>query len=137
MKTMIAVVVAGLFLIAAVAPADARGSGGGGRGGGHAGGFHGGFHGHHFHGHGFRSSVVIGGGVWLGPYWDPFWYPGYYPYYPYDPVPVATEPQTYIEQSGPAYWYYCEAAKAYYPYVRECPGGWLTVLPQAAPEPKQ
>jgi hypothetical protein len=50
---------------------------------------------------------------------------------------VSTEPQTYIEQSGPSYWYYCETAKAYYPYVRECPGGWLTVLPQAAPEPKQ
>ena len=139
MKKMIVVVVAGLFLIAAAAPAAyARGSGGG-RGGGHAGGFHGGrFHGHHFHGHhGFRSSVVIGGGVWLGPYWDPYWYPSYSPFYPYEPVPVVAEPQTYIEQSGaPAYWYYCDAAKAYYPYVRECPGGWLTVLPQAAPEPK-
>ena len=140
MKKMIAVVVAGLFLIAAAAPADAAGRGGGGRGGGQAGGFRGGrFHGHHFHGHGFRSSVVIGGGVWLGPYWDPYWYPGYYPYYPYpyEPVPVATEPQTYIEQPGPSYWYYCETAKAYYPYVRECPGGWLTVTPQVAPEPKQ
>jgi hypothetical protein len=140
MKKMIAVVVAGLFLMAAAAPADARG-GGGGRGGGHAGGFRGGrFQGHHFHGHhGFRGGVVIGGGVWLGPYWDPYWYPGYYPYYPYpyETVPVAAEPQTYIEQSGPSYWYYCEGAKAYYPYVRECPGGWLTVLPQAAPEPKQ
>ena len=139
MKKMIAVVVAGLFLVAAAAPADARGSGGGGRGGGHASqGFRGGgrFQGHHFHGHhGFRGGVVIGTGVWLGPYWYPPYYP-YYPY-PYDPVPVVAEPQTYIEQSGPSYWYYCEGAKAYYPYVRECPGGWLTVLPQAAPEPKQ
>ncbi|HMH50206.1 MAG TPA: hypothetical protein VK548_08245 [Candidatus Acidoferrum sp.] len=142
MKKMIAVVVAGLFVMAAAAPADARGPGGGGGhggSGGHGGGgFRGGrFHGHHFHGHGFRSSVVIGG--YWGPYWDPFWYPAYYPYapyYPYEPVPVATEPQTYIEQSGPSYWYYCEGAKAYYPYVRECPGGWLTVLPQGAPEPK-
>ena len=137
MKKMIAVVVAGLFLIAAAAPADARG-GGGGRGGHGGQDFRGGrFHGHHFHGHGFRSSVVIGTGVWLGPYWYPPYYP-YDPYDPYAPVPVVAEPQTYIEQSGaPAYWYYCEAAKAYYPYVRECPGGWLTVLPQAAPEPKQ
>jgi hypothetical protein len=139
MKKMIAVVVAGLFLIAAAAPADARGHGGGGRGGG----FHGGrFSGHHFRGHGFRSGVVIGGGVWLGPYWypgyDPYYpYYPYYPYAPYAPVPVAAEPQTYIEQPGPSYWYYCEAAKAYYPYVRECPAGWLTVLPQGAPEPKQ
>ena len=135
MKKMIAVVLVGLFLIAAAGPVDAAGRGGGGRGG-HGHGFHSGgrFHGHHFHGHGFRSSVVIGGGVWLGPYWDPYWYP---PYYPYEPVPVVAEPQTYIEQPGPSYWYYCEAAKAYYPYVRECPGGWLTVLPQGAPEPKQ
>ena len=136
MKKMIAVVLVGLFLIAAAGPVDAAGRGGGGRGG-H--GFHGcgHFHGHHFHGHGFRGSVVIGGGVWLGPYWDRYWYPPYYPYYPYEPVPVVAEPQTYIEQSGPIYWYYCEAAKAYYPYVRECPGGWLTVLPQGAPESKQ
>ena len=147
MKKMIAVVVAGLFLMAVAAPASARGNGGGGRGG-HGGGqgFHGGrpgpghhFNGHHhFRHHGFRSGVAIGGGIWLGPgYWGPYWYPPYYPYYPYEPVPVVDEPQTYIEQPGPGYWYYCEAAKAYYPYVRECPGGWLTVQPQAAPEPKQ
>ena len=138
MKKMIAVVVAGLFLMAAAAPAFAAGRGGGGRGGHGGAGFHGGrFHGHHFRGHhGFRSSVVIGG-VWLGPgYWGPYWYPPYYPYYPYEPVPVAAEPQTYIEQPGPSYWYFCEAARAYYPYVRECPGGWLTVLPQGAPESK-
>jgi hypothetical protein len=146
MKRMMAVVGAALFLIAAAAPADARGHGGGGRGGGHSGGgvrggghgSHGGrFPGHHFHGHGFRSSVFIG----VGPYWGPYWYPPYYPYYPYaayEPVPVVSEPQTYIQQPGAAsYWYYCEAAKAYYPYVRECPGGWLTVLPQAAPESQQ
>jgi hypothetical protein len=143
MKKMIAVVVAGLFLMAAAAPVYARGNGGGGRGGHGGSGFRGGRPGHHHFHHGFRSGVVIGGGVWLGPYWDPYWYPGYpyYPYsygpYPYAPAAVVDEPQTYIEQSGPGYWYYCEAAKAYYPYVRECPGGWLTVQPQAAPEPKQ
>ena len=137
MKKMIAVVVVGLFLIAAAAPAYARGHGGGGRGGHGGHGFQGGrFHGHHFHGHGFRGGVVIGTGVWLGPYWYPPYYP-YYPYYPYEPVPVVAEPQTYIEQPGPSYWYYCEAAKAYYPYVRECPGVWLTVMPQGASEPKQ
>ena len=142
MKKMIAVVVAGLFLVAAAATAQAAGRGGGG---GRGGGFHGGgFHGHHFHGHNFRGRVVFGGGVWLGPYWGPYWYPPYYPYYydayyPYEPVPAVAEPQTYVEQSGPTYWYYCEGAKAYYPYVRECPGGWLTVTPppQGAPEPKR
>ena len=136
MKRMIAVVVAGLFLMAAAAPVHAAGGGRGGHGGGGHG-FHGGRPGQHHFRHGFRSSVVIGGGVWLGPgYWGPYWYPPYYPYYPYEPVPVVDEPQTYIEQPGPSFWYYCEAAKAYYPYVRECPGGWLTVQPQAAPEPK-
>jgi hypothetical protein len=30
-------------------------------------------------------------------------------------------------------WYYCNDAKAYYPHVRECPSGWLQVVPQAAP----
>ena len=137
MKRMIAVVVAGLFLLGAAVSADARGRGGGGGGhGGHGGGSHGGrFHGHHFSGHGFRGSVVIGTGVWLGPYWSPYWYPPYYPYDPYETVPVVAEPQTYIQPSpAPSYWYYCEEAKAYYPYVQQCPGGWLTVVPPAAPE---
>ena len=30
-------------------------------------------------------------------------------------------------------WYYCNDAKAYYPYVRECPSGWMQVIPQTAP----
>jgi FKBP-type peptidyl-prolyl cis-trans isomerase FkpA len=35
-------------------------------------------------------------------------------------------------QSGQAsFWYYCSDAKAYYPYVRECPSGWQQVVPQA------
>lgn len=92
--------------------------------------------GHHGH-----FSVVI------GPYWGPWYYPPppyyYPPYYP----PVVVErpaPPVYIEQPPPAaapavpapapqatnYWYYCAAAKGYYPYVKECPGGWQKVLPQ-------
>jgi hypothetical protein len=89
--------------------------------------------------------VVVGG--WYGPYWggywDPYWYPGYYPYpYPasaYYPTSAAyepmTEPLSYIEQpAAQSYWYYCEDARAYFPYVQQCPAGWLTVVPQAAPE---
>lgn len=132
MKRIVAVVVmAGLFLIAA-APADARGRGGGGHGHGVRGG---GFHGQRFHGHhGFRSSVVIGTGIWLGPYWGPYWYPPYAPGYT-TPIVVESQPQTYIQQSpAQSYWYYCEDAKAYYPYVKECPAGWLTVAPQAPSE---
>jgi FKBP-type peptidyl-prolyl cis-trans isomerase len=30
-------------------------------------------------------------------------------------------------------WYYCNDAKAYYPYVRECRSSWLRVVPQTAP----
>ena len=86
----------------------------------------------------YRShfSVVI------GPYWGPWYYPPppfyYTPYYP----PVVIErpaPPVYIEQqpaavpAAPApdnYWYYCAAAQGYYPYVKDCPGGWQKGLPQ-------
>lgn len=87
-------------------------------------------------------------GLTIGPYWGPGYYlpPPYYypPYYP----PVVVErpaPQVYIEQpqqnaapEGAAsanYWYYCAASKAYYPYVRDCPGGWRKVLPQPPEQP--
>ena len=67
-------------------------------------------------------------------------YPGSY----YEPAPVVVvpaEPQVYIEQGdvvaeqepdGGQYWYYCRNAKNYYPYVKECPGGWQKVPPQPA-----
>lgn len=120
------VVVASLFLIA-VAPADARAQGGGVGGSG----FHHGFHGHHGFHPGFRTRVFIGPGLWIGPGWGPYWYPPYYP--PAYTAPVVVEPPTYIEQSpATSYWYYCESARAYYPYVQQCPGGWLTVVPPPA-----
>ena len=98
-------------------------------------------------------------GVMIGPYWGAPWHyppPAYYypPYYAYPPVVVQPQaPQVYIEQpaapavapipappvaAAPApvnYWYYCAAAKGYYPYVRECPGGWQKVLPQPTGQP--
>lgn len=86
-------------------------------------------------------------GVVLGPVWGPWHYPPppYYVYPPYYYPPVVVErpaPTIYIEQPAPPavaapappapvnYWYYCAAAKGYYPYVRECPSGWQKVLPQ-------
>jgi hypothetical protein len=59
------------------------------------------------------------------------------PYYPARPA----APTVYIEQASepqdPAreqsYWYYCADAKAYYPYVSDCPGGWQQVVPQPPP----
>ncbi len=83
-------------------------------------------HGHHFHGH---------FGVFIGAPW-PWFYPPYY-YYPpvyYPPVvTVPASPPVYIEQGGSApetqYWYYCDQGQGYYPYVKECPGGWKKVVP--------
>ena len=91
--------------------------------------------------HGGRAHF----GVFIGApgYWyPPYYYPPYYPYYPpyYPPVVVMPpSPPTYIEQGGaqpsPApsqsnWWYYCADAKAYYPYVKECPADWQRVAPQ-------
>lgn len=63
-------------------------------------------------------------GVFIGaPLYAPLFYPAPSDYY--SPAPV------YIEQAPtPAYWYFCPASNAYYPYVPECPGGWQPVLPQ-------
>lgn len=94
-------------------------------------------HNHHRgHGH-FRVMVA--------PYWNPWFYPPR-PYY----APVIVErapPAVYIEQQAPPaeisaapapqgnYWYYCTASGAYYPKVKECPGGWQLVLPQSQGQP--
>lgn len=77
-------------------------------------------------------------GLYLGVPFSPWYYPP--PYWDYPPrvvVVPAPEPPVYIEQNpAPAaqatnYWYYCVDAKAYYPYVKDCPGGWQQVVPQA------
>ncbi len=69
-----------------------------------------------------------------------FFYPPPSPVYYYPPVPLS--PPAYIEQepapggtappapSANQYWYWCAGSNAYYPYVKECPGGWQPVLPQ-------
>jgi hypothetical protein len=61
----------------------------------------------------------------------------------YWPTPYVTHrggpqaPTEYIQQAPapPAedYWYYCASAGEYYPYVKDCPGGWMQVVP--APNP--
>lgn len=100
----------------------------------------------HFHRHFVpRSRVFVGTTVFVGPgfwgppwpYWrDPYWYPAYAP-----PVMIREEPQVYVQQQ-PAppppqpqqySWYYCPDTKTYYPYVQQCPSGWLKVVPQTAP----
>ena len=83
---------------------------------------------------GFHFGVPIG-------YYHP-WYPGYYPgYYPgpyYYPGPVVVQqpaPPVYVERSdsipeGAGTWYFCRESNGYYPYVKQCPGGWTRVPAQ-------
>lgn len=111
---------------------------GGGHGGGHYGGWHGGGHfdGWHGGGHfGYDLSLGLGYGVGHYGYGAPY-FP--YPYYPYPPVVAAPSPPSeYAQQNMPPtpelqtnYWHYCRNQDGYYPYVRECPGGWEKISPQ-------
>jgi hypothetical protein len=89
-----------------------------------------------------HSHARVGVGFYFGvPYAGyPYYYPPYPYYYPaYYPPPVVVQQQApvYVEQSPPAaqaqpsnYWYYCAPSRAYYPYVKDCPGGWQRVAPQ-------
>lgn len=87
-------------------------------------GFHPGFHHHPF----FGARVFVG----VGPVF-PVWWGA--PVYAAPPVVVQQAPPVYVQDAPPAqsYWYYCEGARAYYPYVQQCPGGWLKVVPSPAP----
>lgn len=102
----------------------------------------------------FRSALVLGGlilagfaafspspaqarvfvGVGIG---VPFYYPPAYYYGPpvvYAPPPVVySQPQVTYTQPATQYWYYCDAARGYYPYVNSCPGGWRQVQPASTP----
>ena len=93
-----------------------------------------------------RSSVTFGFSFGFPGYWyypPPYYYPPAYPYYnPYYYPPYAdpSAPVTYTEQGAQPgasqpptqWWYYCVDSKAYYPYVRECAGGWQRVPPTPA-----
>jgi len=86
--------------------------------------------------HGHRSSHF---GVVIGPVWSPWYFPPPPVYYqPYPPIVIERDPPVYIEQYTPpppaviqenpiSYWYYCNASRGYYPYVKECPSGWQKV----------
>ncbi len=89
----------------------------------------------------FRGHPHVGARVFIGPgfsWGDPWWwgpYPYYDPYYVAPPVVVPEVPPVYVEPSPPAqqYWYYCPNPAGYYPYIKECPPGWMTVLPPTSP----
>jgi hypothetical protein len=95
---------------------------------------------------------VLSGSAWARVWVDvgiPF--PLFYPFYPPPPVvavpayppvvAVPAAPPVYVERgaaapaAGPqgSYWYYCTNPPGYYPYVSNCPSGWLTVVPQSPP----
>ncbi len=99
----------------------------------------------HGHGHGHVGLGLYFGVPYPHPYYPYLYYPYPYYYYPdYPPVvtvPVPVEPPVYIEQGSPqsapqasGYWYYCENPDGYYPYVKECPGGWQKVVPTPPPQ---
>ncbi len=117
----------------------------GGYRGGYYGAYRGGYYGYPRVGVGF---AFVGPAYWGYPGWGyPGWgysgwdYPGYYypsPYYYPPVVAVPAEPTVYIErgdansppeQSQGNWYYYCPEAKAYYPYVKQCSGGWQRVSP--------
>jgi hypothetical protein len=109
--------------------------------------------GHRAHKHGHGPIVHLGIS-----YGFPVYVPRYFPAPVYTfpryafPVPVHVYPPAvirhypspvYIEQSiSPAEpappqaqndWYYCADSRMYYPYARECPGGWQRVPAQPSP----
>lgn len=100
-------------------------------------------HGQRDHGHArdsVRFSVQIGS-PWMFPPYPRHTYPGHYWPHVYAPpvtrIMVAPPPVVYVEREPaaavpvlePGYWYYCDAAGAYYPQVRTCAGDWRKVPP--------
>ena len=148
MKLRRGTLVLAAMLLGTVIASDAPARGGG-RSGGHGGG-HGGGHAANFGGQSghfaggthfvprFRTRVFIGASLFAPLYY----YPLPPPYY-YDPAPAYIDPApTYIEQypgqTAPQqsfYWFYCTSSNAYYPYVKDCPGGWQQVAPQPPSRP--
>ncbi len=79
-----------------------------------------------------RGRLFISAEFWWGvPWWWRSAYPDYSAVSP--PVFVQEAPLVYAQQESATpeahFWYYCQNPPGYYPSVRECPGGWLTVLP--------
>jgi len=96
-------------------------------------------HGHGGHGGSWGGWIVppliIGSVIGYSLARPPYAYPPYaYPTEPYlyQPAPY---PYVYVPAAPPEpatvpamyVYYYCEAAKGYYPYVSQCPGGWKNV----------
>jgi hypothetical protein len=137
-KTFAVAALVGLALAAIAAPADATG---------YRGYYRGHSHGHsHYYPRTHFSIGVWGPGYWGWPgYWGPYrgyYGPSYYGGYYGGPTVVYTEPRVYVERDpapAPAegqWWYWCQSAKGYYPYVNACPEGWQRVAPQPPQAPR-
>jgi hypothetical protein len=47
---------------------------------------------------------------------------------------VDVQPEAVLSQPvEPIYWYYCQNPQGYYPYVKQCPNGWMKVVPSPPP----
>jgi len=84
-----------------------------------------GYRGYGYYGH-RRGSVVIVPRIVV-----PFGVPYVYPPLVVGPPPVYVQPapQVYVQPPPQSYWYYCDSAQGYYPYIQQCPGGWRQVTP--------
>jgi hypothetical protein len=83
-----------------------------------------------------HSRVFFGFNFGVPLYPPAYYYPGPAYYYPPPVVAVPSAAPAYVEQGpspsasqGDYAWYYCPDAKAYYPYVKECPSPWQRVAP--------
>ena len=105
-----------------------------------------------YRGHGHSHGPIVRFGFSYGiPIYAPRYFPA--PYYTYPayavPAPVFIYPPAVIRYSSPPVyvergitqaeptspqaqndWYYCAGSQTYYPYVKECPGGWQRVPAQ-------
>jgi hypothetical protein len=119
----------------------------------HTGDFDGGDFGHDFHGRDFGHFSRAERGVWRGGRWSHGWHDGRFAWWwvagggwyfypaPLYPYPTYVPPAIIVQQPPPVpnglppvqFWYFCDNAQGYYPYVAACNGPWREV-PAMAPK---
>jgi hypothetical protein len=99
--------------------------------------YYGGYYGPRYPG--YWGARYWGPGYWGPGLWSGYWWgwPYYgYPYYA-SPSIVVQQPPVYVEPNQtpqePQYWYYCQNPQGYYPYIQQCPQGWMKVVPPDSP----
>jgi hypothetical protein len=115
----------------------------GGHGAGHFIGGHPGFypgggwgHRHYYNGMGLGLGLGYGLGYYGGSYYSPYYYPPAVIAVPVTPPVYIQQPPPVIQQYPAGYWYYCNNPQGYYPYIKQCPGGWLQVDPTPSSVPR-